>query len=102
MTILCLSHSIYEGLNLSSGQYWVIRFFFKQIVLLHIKGLFILYGCMIIFCHFKKPSPFHFLLNMPNFHLDGLKSESSKCTVIYNSLKSKIIGFLVNYCIFKK
>ena len=45
---------------------------------------------------------FNFLLNMPNFNLDGLKSESSKCTVIYNSLKSKIIGFLVNYCIFKK
>ena len=29
-------------------------FFKKQIGLLHIKGLFILYGCMIIFCHFKN------------------------------------------------
>ena len=39
---------------------------------------------------------------MPNFNLDGLKFESSKCTIIYNFFKNKIIGFLVNYYIFEK
>ena len=48
-------------------------FFFKQIVLLHIKGLFILYGCMIFFVILKNLLTLSLFAEYAKFQLGWFK-----------------------------